>query len=101
MIVQQQVELVCCLSRDSEMMTGATGSKSFPSFYWPVSKETPLDVMSLRISLLHVKETPVSIKRICSIANTVDSTQKIRTVVLLQHKYGPNTTSLRPPQSSG
>lgn len=98
MIVQQQVELICCLSRDSELMTN---SKNFPSVYWPLSKETPLNVMSLKICLLHVKETPVSIKRVCSITNTADSSQKMRTVVLMQHKYGPNATPVSPPRSSG
>ena len=74
MIIEQQVELVVCLCRDSELG---------PTHYWPSDKQTPLNINSLRISLLTFKETAHSVQRICSVKNSSDN--QSRTVVLLQH----------------
>lgn len=102
MIIQQQIELVCCMSRDSELLSGEKKSgQNSPTYYWPVNKDNPLNVMSLKIVLMSMKETTYSIKRICSVMNLADSAQKVRTVVILQYKYGPNTSITSSPQSSG
>ena len=101
MIIQQQVELVCCLCRDSELLTGINSSNkaTSPSSYWPPHKETPLVVQTLRINLLSVKESAFSIKRICTVTSNND---KVRTVVLLQLKYGQSALpSTNLSQSSG
>jgi protein tyrosine phosphatase len=95
MVVQQQIELIACLSRDSEMLTGSSKAQ----LYWPINKETPLNIQSLRINMISAKETSNSIKRICTVTNLADSSQKVRTVVLFQYKYGPSTTSTNLPQS--
>lgn len=105
MVIEQQVELICCLCRDSELLTGGTNkaskTASGPPSYWPLSKERPLIVQSVRVTLLSVKESTSCVRRICSVANTSEPSQKVRTVVLLQHKYGQTTTTNGGGQSSG
>ena len=80
MIIEQQVELVVCLCRDSEL---AYGTNNGIQYYWPVDKQTPLNINSIKISLLSFKETAHTIQRICTVKNSFDN--QSRTVVLLQH----------------
>ena len=79
MIIEQQVELVVCLCRDSELDL---------THYWPIDKQTPLNINSLKISLMSFKESPHSTQRICSIKNSSDNLS--RTVALIQHKNTNN-----------
>jgi len=79
MVIEQQVELIVCLCRDSELG---------PTHYWPSDKQIPLNINSLTISLLSFKETPHSVQRICSLKNSSDN--QSRTVILLQHVNSKN-----------
>ena len=81
MVVQQQVELLICLCRDSEL---TTHNKSI--IYWPTEKQSPLIVQSLRIVLVSVKQTSSSIQRVCTVENKAENL--MRTVTVLQH-VGP------------
>ena len=104
MIVQQQIELVVCLSRDTEMTAGTSESNKLSS-YWPRTKETPFQINSFKIVLQAVKETEHSTRRILLVSNLADSTQITRTVVLIQlnTNQGPGSLSnpVRLSQASG
>ena len=73
MILQQQVELIVCLCRDSEFNQ---------QYYWPTSKQTPLSLFTLKVTLQSVKETANSIQRVFTVASLADNLS--RTVVILQ-----------------
>lgn len=89
MIFQQQTELIVCLCRDNEFSSSSSNSNQY---YWPVDKQTPLNVLSLRISLQSVKETQNSIQRVCTVTNTLDN--QTRTVVILQHVNKSSSSAL-------
>ena len=93
MIMQQQIELVVCLSRDSEMTAGISETNNLSS-YWPRNKETPIQINSFKIVLQAVKETEHSTRRILLVSNLADSTQITRTVVLMQLNTNQGSASV-------
>ena len=82
MILQQQIELIVCLCRESEFNQ---------QYYWPANKQTPLNVFSLKIQLQSVKETANSIQRVFTVANTQENVT--RTVVVLQQNIKANAST--------
>ncbi len=97
MVIEQKIELIICLSRDSEMLTGSSKAQ----IYWPINKETPIKFQSLKINMISSTETANSIKRIVTVTNLSDSSQKVRTVILFQYKYEPGKSTTNLTQSSG
>lgn len=77
MVVQQQVELLVCLCRDSEL---ASINKS--TIYWPTDKQNPLIVQTFIINLVSLKRTSSSIQRVCTVEDK--SENLMRTVTVLQ-----------------
>ncbi len=73
MILQQKIELIVCLCRENEFNH---------QYYWPTSKQTSLNIFSLKVTLQSIKETSNSTQRIFTIENTIENLS--RTVVILQ-----------------
>ncbi len=88
MIMEQQIELIVCLCRDSELNNS--------QHYWPLDKQTALNINSLKISLLSFKQTSHSIQRICSVKNSNDN--QTRTCVLLQYNQNNLISATTPEQ---
>ena len=80
MILQQKIELIVCLCRENEFNQ---------QFYWPTSKQASLNIMSLKVTLQSVKETPNSIQRIFTVENSTENIS--RTVVILQQNLKTTT----------
>lgn len=85
MILQEQIEVLVCLCRDSEFGT---------TYYWPNNKQTPLNILNLKICLQSSKETLNSTQRVFTVSNLTENVT--RTVVILQYQFNSNNNGVKP-----